>query len=89
MAFDALWEKTFAPALAPTCERGASAFSAHACAKSMLAFTRAFGRLKSAFHNTGCARDARRATLESWEGLSIEAHRQIRIRITIASASGF
>ncbi len=51
MFLDTFWQQTFATALAPSGEGGASAFGAHARAKTVLAFSSALGWLKSAFHN--------------------------------------
>ena len=51
-SLDAFGEQALAAALTPASQAGASAFGPHAGAKSMLAFARAFGRLKCAFHNT-------------------------------------
>jgi hypothetical protein len=52
MLIHALWQQSFPPALAPAGEGGASAFGFHACAKAMLTFAGAFGRLVSAFHKS-------------------------------------
>jgi hypothetical protein len=51
MFLDAFWQQTLATALAPSGECGAPAFGAHARAKTVLAFSSAFGWLESAFHN--------------------------------------
>jgi hypothetical protein len=61
MPLDAFRKKTLSAALAPARQRGASAFTTHTGAKSMLALAGAFGWLKGAFHNGGCAKDAGRA----------------------------
>jgi hypothetical protein len=45
MNFHALGQETFATALAPTRESGATAFGAHARTKSVLAFPGALGAL--------------------------------------------
>ena len=50
VALDAFREQTFATALAPAREGGATAFRLHARAKTMLTFARALGRLVGAFH---------------------------------------
>jgi hypothetical protein len=50
MPVNALWKQTFATALAPARESGAATLCAHACAKTVLAFSRSFGWLVSAFH---------------------------------------
>ena len=52
MLIHALWQQSFPSALAPAGERGASALGFHACAKAMLTFAGAFGRLVSAFHKS-------------------------------------
>ena len=46
----ALWEQTFATALATARKSGAAALRSHACAKTVLAFTRSLRWLISAFH---------------------------------------
>src|SRR6476620_11568173 len=48
--FNALWKQAFATALAPACKSGAAALCSHTRAKTMLAFTRSFRWLISAFH---------------------------------------
>ena len=48
--FNALWKQAFATALAPARKSGAAALRSHACAKTVLAFTRSLGWLISAFH---------------------------------------
>jgi hypothetical protein len=50
MFFDAFRQQTLASALSSASERGAAAFRFHARAKPVLAFARAFGWLKGAFH---------------------------------------
>src|SRR5437870_2649539 len=55
MPLHALWQQSFPSALAPAGERGAAAFGFHACAKTVLVFARAFGRLVSAFHKVRIA----------------------------------
>ena len=49
--FDALWEQAFATALAPARKSSAAALGFHTRAKTVLAFTRSFRWLVSAFHN--------------------------------------
>jgi len=48
---NALWEQAFATALAPARKSGATSLGSHTCAKTVLAFTRSFRWLISAFHN--------------------------------------
>lgn len=48
--FDALWEQAFATALAPARKCGAAALCFHTRAETVLAFTRSFRWLVSAFH---------------------------------------
>ena len=48
--FNALWKQAFATALAPARKSGAAALCSHACAKTVLAFTRSLRWLISAFH---------------------------------------
>ena len=48
--FNALWKQAFATALAPARKSGAAALRSHACAKTVLAFTRSLRWLISAFH---------------------------------------
>ena len=50
--FDALGEEAFAATLTAAGEGRASAFSRHARAKAVLAFTGAFGSLQGAFHSS-------------------------------------
>jgi hypothetical protein len=50
MPLNTFWQKSFAAALPPPSERGASAFGAHPRTKSVLTFAGAFGWLKRAFH---------------------------------------
>jgi hypothetical protein len=50
MALNAFRQETFATALTPPGESGASAFGPHARAKTVLLLARSFGRLISAFH---------------------------------------
>jgi hypothetical protein len=52
MIFDPLRQKTFASTLSPARKGSAAAFGFHAGSKTVLAFTRALGRLISAFHFT-------------------------------------
>jgi hypothetical protein len=47
---NSLWKQAFATALAPARKSGAAALCSHTCAKTMLAFTRSFRWLVSAFH---------------------------------------
>ena len=47
---NALWEQAFATALAPSRKSGAAAFCSHTRAETVLAFTRSFRWLISAFH---------------------------------------
>ena len=47
---NALWEQAFATALAPARKSGAAALCSHTRAKTVLAFTRSFRWLISAFH---------------------------------------
>jgi hypothetical protein len=47
---NALWEQAFATALAPARKSGAAALCFHTRAKTVLAFTRSFRWLISAFH---------------------------------------
>jgi hypothetical protein len=49
---DALWEQTFAAALAAACQGCAAPFRFHAGTKTMLAFACSLGWLVSAFHKT-------------------------------------
>ena len=53
---NALGKQPFATALAPACKSSAAALSSHPRAKTMLAFTRSFRWLISAFHNREVAR---------------------------------
>jgi hypothetical protein len=53
---NALWKQAFATALAPARESGPAALRSHTCAKTVLAFTRSFRWLISAFHNRELAR---------------------------------
>ena len=73
MAFDAAREQPFASALAAASERGATAFCFHTGAKTVLAFTRAFGGLIGAFHKAGrfARRDFGAVTVEIRVALSI------------------
>jgi hypothetical protein len=48
--FNALWKQAFATALAPARKSSAAALCSHAGAKTVLAFTRSFRWLISAFH---------------------------------------
>ena len=48
--FNAFWKQAFATALAPACKNGAAALCSHTRAKTVLAFTRSFRWLISAFH---------------------------------------
>jgi hypothetical protein len=48
---NALWEQAFATALATARKSGPAALCSHACAKTVLAFTRSLRWLISAFHN--------------------------------------
>lgn len=50
MPVNAFRQQTFATALPPARERGATALSPHTSAKAMLAFARSLGWLISAFH---------------------------------------
>lgn len=52
MLFNAFREQALASALTPAGERSASPLRFHACTKTVLLFTSAFGPLKSAFHKT-------------------------------------
>jgi hypothetical protein len=49
---NAFRQQTFATALPPTCEGGATAFGPHTSAKAVLAFARSLGWLIGAFHKT-------------------------------------
>ena len=49
--FNALWKQAFATALAPARKSSAATFCSHTRAKTVLAFTRSFRWLISAFHN--------------------------------------
>jgi hypothetical protein len=53
MTIDAFWQQTFAAALTPPCEGGASAFGPHAGTKTVLLLACSFGWLISAFHKAG------------------------------------
>jgi hypothetical protein len=53
MSLDAFRKQTFAAALAPAREYGATAFGPHPGTKTVLAFTSPLGWLISAFHKTG------------------------------------
>jgi hypothetical protein len=53
MPVNAFRQQTFATALPPACERGATALSPHTGAKAVLAFARPLGWLIGAFHNAG------------------------------------
>jgi hypothetical protein len=55
MPLNAFRQQALATALTSPRQSGASAFSAHPGAKSMLAFAGAFGGLKCAFHNNPSA----------------------------------
>jgi len=55
-----LWKQAFATALAPARKNSAAALCSHAGPKSVLAFTRSFRWLISAFHNKGRKRVGRR-----------------------------
>ena len=48
--FNALWKQAFATALAPARKSSAAALCSHTRAKTVLAFTRSFRGLISAFH---------------------------------------
>jgi hypothetical protein len=76
---DPFWEQTFAPALAATRERSATAFALHARTETMLAFARALGRLIGAFHKTEklIRRDSRAVTVGMSRALSISPRRPI------------
>jgi hypothetical protein len=50
MYLNALWKQAFTTALAPPRKSGAAAFCSHTRAKTVLAFTRSFRWLISAFH---------------------------------------
>jgi hypothetical protein len=50
MPLHALWQQSFPSALPAPRQRGASALRFHACAKTVLVFARAFGRLVGTFH---------------------------------------
>jgi hypothetical protein len=50
MALDAFWQETFTATLTPAREGRAAAFGFHPGAETVLAFTRALGRLVSPFH---------------------------------------
>jgi hypothetical protein len=73
MFLNTLWQQTLATALASSRERGASTFGAHARAKTVLLFSSALGRLKSAFHSEARSRGTirRAAKLETRVVLSI------------------
>jgi hypothetical protein len=51
--FNALWKQAFATALAPARKCSAAALCSHTRAKTVLAFTRSFRWLISAFHSSG------------------------------------
>lgn len=80
VAIDALWQKPFAPALPPSGERGAAAFCAHARAKAVLAFARAFGWLVGSFHKAeqSLRRELGAVTLGMGRGLSIQGWHRCR-----------
>jgi len=73
MPLDALRQQTLAAALPSAGERGAPTFTLHACTKPVLAFTRTFGWLVRAFHETEkwFRRDSRAVTVGMSEALSI------------------
>src|SRR6266576_1309721 len=48
---DTFRQEALATPLSPARQGGTSTFGSHACAKSVLAFARAFGSLKCTFHN--------------------------------------
>jgi hypothetical protein len=75
MFFNAFRQQTLASALPPPREGGTSAFRFHPRAKSVLTFARAFGWLKSAFHNgTGrCEPTAKAPKLRTGAPLSMLA----------------
>jgi len=50
LSANALWKQALATALAPARKSSAAALGSHAGAKTMLAFTRSFRWLISAFH---------------------------------------
>ena len=50
MYLNAFWKQAFTTALAPPRKSGAAAFGSHTRAKTVLAFTRSFRWLISAFH---------------------------------------
>jgi hypothetical protein len=49
---NAFRQQTFAAALPPACEGGATAFGPHTSAEAVLAFPRSLGWLIGAFHKT-------------------------------------
>jgi hypothetical protein len=53
MDFHAFWQETFATALTPPRESGASAFGAHPRAKTVLLFSSALRALECPFHTVG------------------------------------
>ena len=53
---NALRQQSLATAFAPACKSGATSLGSHPCAKTVLAFTRSFRWLISAFHNRELAR---------------------------------
>jgi hypothetical protein len=53
MSLDAFRKQTFAAALAPAREYGATAFGPHPSTKAVLAFTSSLGWLVSPLHKTG------------------------------------
>src|SRR5439155_8273579 len=77
MVFDAFGQETFAPALTPARERGATAFRFHPGAEAVLTFAGALGRLVRAFHKTGQSsrRDWRAVTVGMTTALSISPRR--------------
>jgi hypothetical protein len=70
---DAFWEQTFATALAPAREGGASAFGLHPRTETVLLFASAFGWLIRSFHKTEklLRRDLRAVTVGMSRALSI------------------
>jgi hypothetical protein len=67
MIFSSNWQQPFPTALAPSSEASSSAFSLHPGTKTVLALSRALGRLISSFHGSissilGVGKNSRRVS---------------------------
>jgi hypothetical protein len=79
MTLRSLGQKPFATALAPPGESRATTFGAHPSTEAMLTLTRAFGRLKSPFHEKW-GRGFGAATVKCFSLLSTCEHAAAEVR---------